>query len=591
MEDDFFCENESFTEQKKDMKTKPPLSSLQMSNANVAQMQSYSKPQSSYPMQQQSYYQEPQQLFQQPNYYQPQQNFYQPQIDPYQKPSAKEEPISKEQDLPDTYDDDEELLPPEDQVIADNKMQEEEMDISTKVNLSLKLNHKILQMNSASAQTHPMLLSLAVDEIKTNKKANLDLICVIDHSGSMEGEKLKLLKETFEYLLTLLTDNDRLCLIIFDHQAMRLTRLIRMTEKGKKISLNKIKSITADGGTDINLGMKHAFKVIKDRRYKNPVTGVFLLSDGLDANAQVRVKKSLDFYQLKDNFTINSFGYGNDHSPELMNDVAKLKDGAFYYVEKLDQVDECFVDCLGGLLSVIAEDVKIVVKAEDTILGKAEIVKAYGGDSLWTVNADSSTKTYMTRIEQLISGKKKDYVLMLKIPASGKELLDHEKNIVLASAFCEMRSALKQSDIPIVKKCELSVAFFNEAEDFKEIETEKEVLLNFYRVRGAEALENARRLSDAKEFNEAKKILNDFKEELSNSALKGEKEVKGLIEEFTSALENIKPEVYEIRGKHAMIQKARVHMEQQSIPMNLAQFGYANSMQTDMIRKAQARKK
>lgn len=495
----------------------------------------------------------------------------------------------KIQELPDTYDDDEELAPEEEQVVPDSKVQEEEMDISTKVNLSMKLNHKILQLNSASAQTHPMLVSLAVDEIKTNKKANLDLICVIDHSGSMEGEKLKLLKDTFEYLLTLLTANDRLCLIIFDHQALRLTRLIRMTERGKKIALNKIKSITADGGTDIGLGMQHAFKVIKERKWRNPVTGVFLLSDGLDTDAQFKVKQTLEYYQIKDNFTINSFGYGNDHSPELMNDIAKLKDGAFYYIDKLDTVDECFVDCLGGLLSVIAEDVKIVIKAEPSpIFEKIEITKAFGGDSLWTF--DPVNKTYTARIEQLISGKVKDYVLMLKIPPTTKELLDHENSVLLASGYCEMRSALKKSDIPAVKKASLAVTFLNEAEDFKESEINKDVVLNFYRVRGAEALDNARRLSDAKEFNEAKKILTNFKEELSNSALKGEMLVKGLIEEFTAALENIKPEVYEIQGKHAMIQKARVHMEQQSVPMNFEKFSYANKIQTDMVRVAKSKK-
>jgi len=36
----------------------------------------------------------------------------------------------------------------------------------------------------------------------------------------------------------------------------------------------------ADGGTNINLGMEHAFKQIKDRDYKNPITSIFLLTDG-----------------------------------------------------------------------------------------------------------------------------------------------------------------------------------------------------------------------------------------------------------------------------------------------------------------------
>jgi hypothetical protein len=47
------------------------------------------------------------------------------------------------------------------------------------------------------------------------------------------------------------------------------------------------------------------------------------------------------------NFTIHSFGFGKDHDPKLMNEISKLRDGNFYFIEKLDLVDECFVDALG----------------------------------------------------------------------------------------------------------------------------------------------------------------------------------------------------------------------------------------------------
>lgn len=46
-----------------------------------------------------------------------------------------------------------------------------------------------------------------------------------------------------------------------------------------------------------------------------------------------------------------------------MSNISKLKDGGFYYVEKLDVVDEMFIDALGGLFSVVASDVHIIVKA------------------------------------------------------------------------------------------------------------------------------------------------------------------------------------------------------------------------------------
>lgn len=42
-----------------------------------------------------------------------------------------------------------------------------------------------------------------------------------------------------------------------------------------------------------------------------------------------------------------------------MAGISMLRDGSFYYIEKLDMVDECFVDALGGLFSVVGENVDI----------------------------------------------------------------------------------------------------------------------------------------------------------------------------------------------------------------------------------------
>ena len=44
-----------------------------------------------------------------------------------------------------------------------------------------------------------------------------------------------------------------------------------------------------------------------------------------------------------------------------MIDIAKLKDGNFYFVENIDQVDEMFVEALGGLFSVVAQNIEIIV--------------------------------------------------------------------------------------------------------------------------------------------------------------------------------------------------------------------------------------
>lgn len=92
-------------------------------------------------------------------------------------------------------------------------------------------------------------------------------------------------------------------------------------------------------------------KVLKGRKERNPVTSMFLLSDGLDGGAEKKVEKLLS--KCQESFTINTFGFGNDHDSKMMSDISRFKDGSFFFIEKLDQVDEAFVSALGGLLSVL----------------------------------------------------------------------------------------------------------------------------------------------------------------------------------------------------------------------------------------------
>lgn len=56
-------------------------------------------------------------------------------------------------------------------------------------------------------------------------KPNIDLICVIDVSESMKGEKIDNVKKALKYLLELLGENDRICLITFNHKGVRLCPL------------------------------------------------------------------------------------------------------------------------------------------------------------------------------------------------------------------------------------------------------------------------------------------------------------------------------------------------------------------------------
>jgi len=61
-------------------------------------------------------------------------------------------------------------------------------------------------------------------ELDSNRP-HIDLICVIDNSGSMSGYKIENVKKALKYLLELLGENDRICLITFNDDGTRLCPL------------------------------------------------------------------------------------------------------------------------------------------------------------------------------------------------------------------------------------------------------------------------------------------------------------------------------------------------------------------------------
>lgn len=84
------------------------------------------------------------------------------------------------------------------------------------------------------------------------------------------------------------------------------------------------------------------------------------MTDGIDdmgKNAYSVIEKMMESQgQEQGDFTIHTFGFGNDHDSELLGKIAKLKGGNFYFVEEIEKVSECFVNALGGLLSIVGQN-------------------------------------------------------------------------------------------------------------------------------------------------------------------------------------------------------------------------------------------
>jgi Mg-chelatase subunit ChlD len=397
----------------------------------------------------------------------------------------------------------------------------EYLHIEDKIKINSKLELKSLNSSKKFPSNSPlhMLTTLNIDSVTSNSRTSIDLICVIDRSWSMKGEKLNLVKESLNYLLMHLNENDRLCIIVFDDEIERLCPLSFMNSENKIKIQEKISKIVAKGGTRIASAMQHAIEVLKQRRYINSVTSVFLLSDGNDLNADKKIKNLLDkekyFNDKKDSisisllplnslnsnsFTINTFGYGNDHDAKLMMNISRLSDGNFYYVDDIHLIDECFLGCLAGLVSVIAQDLTLTIRPKRSlykIIPKFEDIEKYH-------MYNSYDGSYSIRILQLISGR--SYNFLLDIEMNCENIFKQKDFIVdLCEITCTFQG-VRESGYKIItlySKC--SVMLLNGEDNVELVENvNQDVIFHYLRVKSGEILREAKILSDEGKFNEAK---------------------------------------------------------------------------------------
>ena len=305
---------------------------------------------------------------------------------------------------------------------------EDDSDKKKEIKISIFKGDKLFNENT------PFVINLFAPESTEQEEENrvsADLICVIDISGSMSGEKIHLVKESLKILVDMMEKKDRIALVLFDHKAQLYYELNYLTEQNKKELKDKIEQIDANGGTNIASGLTVAIDILKKEK-ENPKdnesrsSSIMLLSDGCDNNMDdIQLGEKLKSLTKGQNlsFTLNTFGYGYDHDPKIMNKLANLRDGNFFLVEDYTKVGEFFVSVLGGCISMISKNAELQVNLTNP---KSKFEKIFGANNLYSY--ELKDMLFTTQMLQFISGKEYTFVLEVKIDESnikpGDNLLD-----------------------------------------------------------------------------------------------------------------------------------------------------------------------
>jgi Ca-activated chloride channel family protein len=163
-----------------------------------------------------------------------------------------------------------------------------------------------------------------------------DILLVLDHSGSMEGEKFQQAQEALRYVLQHLNPEDRFNIVTFSTGVETYARNLRPAEEANE-AIAWVNSLSAVGSTDINRALLEAAAMSDG---EHPLYLIFL-TDGLPTEGETDSQRILNnFASAPDNLRLFAFGVGYDVDTFLLDSLAQDHHGASTYIQPGDRLDE-----------------------------------------------------------------------------------------------------------------------------------------------------------------------------------------------------------------------------------------------------------
>ncbi|BBH04988.1 Zinc finger C3HC4-type RING finger family protein, partial [Prunus dulcis] len=320
-----------------------------------------------------------------------------------------------------------------------------------------------------------------------NSRVPVDLVTVLDVSGSMA--------------------------------ARRLFPLRRMTETGRQQALQAVNSLVSNGGTNIAEALRKGTKVLVDRKWKNPVCSIILLSDGQDTYTVTSpggVHPRTDYQLLlpvsirRNNgaglqIPVHAFGFGADHDAASMHSISEISGGTFSFIEAEGVIQDAFAQCIGGLLSVVVQELLVRIECVHPSLQLGSI-KA--GSYRTSMMADARMGSIS--VGDLYAEEERDFLVTINIPVVASS---YEMSLV--KVRCVYRDPITKEMVNVEEASEVMI---QRPEVVGELIVSMEVDRQRNRLHAAEAMSEARVAAENGDLVGAVSVLESCRRALSESA-------------------------------------------------------------------------
>lgn len=214
----------------------------------------------------------------------------------------------------------------------------------------------------------------------------LDLVIVLSLPAPTNGSslplKVKLMRASLQFVLSLVGPRDRVALVateLGENGSVRKTPFLCTTKYESRKSLEAFVSRLGGGKVeddefeatsnpeehqDVVTAINVALDVVLQRKQKNPVSGMILISDTSDVIRRAQmdlVTARLDAA----NMPVHSIGYGKSHDPSPLWMVSNHTNGTYTFVREWYHLRDSLAGIIGGLLSVAMTNMKLHLNCQE----------------------------------------------------------------------------------------------------------------------------------------------------------------------------------------------------------------------------------
>lgn len=349
--------------------------------------------------------------------------------------------------------------------------------------------------------------NIKAPECPEEQRKPVDMVIVLDCSGSMaEANKLGLCKDTIQFLMKAVSSKDRLSLITYDSDVKTRLPLTKMDGQGQKMLRRALEIVRPGTMTNLSGGLLEGIAQVqnttREKGEPNPVQSVLLLTDGLANQGITNTTSLVNMVQdvLRPDVSLFAFGYGSgNHNSDLLRSLSDVGNGVYYLVDNVDSIALAFADCLGGLLSVVAQNLKVeCIASHECTIEEIKTSKK--------IETKIEKVHYLLNMGDMYGEEERDLLLRVKLPemGMGEENLQVLKFVVTyANIVASTLDRLEGS------------AVLSRSQETGKCEPNAHVVKQKMRILAVEALETAKKAGDLGRLEEGRECIRKTRAKLS----------------------------------------------------------------------------